>query len=148
MEAKNTSFRENIFFYILIIIITVIGTISYYRFMVNEDYLIRYEGVCDPTIHTCFVGCEDDECTTEYYYSDVVKYAPDLYAECGKNITDCEIANICLPKDKTCTITYCDTKTDNTCDTIIEEPDTQDNNYILPNEKVTLPDNNTNNTNI
>ncbi|PIZ86732.1 hypothetical protein COX93_03360, partial [Candidatus Nomurabacteria bacterium CG_4_10_14_0_2_um_filter_30_12] len=70
--------------------------------------MVSYEGVCDPTIEKCFIGCEDDECTKEYYYSEVQKYAPDLYAECGNDITDCESANICLPEDKECSVSYCD----------------------------------------
>jgi hypothetical protein len=109
---KNINFRDHIFPFILIPAITIVGVISYYRFIVNKDYIVEYEGVCDPEIQQCFVGCEDDECTEQYYYSDMHKYAPDLYAECGEDITDCETASMCLPSDRECSITYCDPMVD------------------------------------
>lgn len=74
--------------------------------------MVEYEGICDPVTEKCFIGCEDDECTIEYYYSEIVKYAPDLQRECGNDITDCEAANICLPNDRECLVTYCDSETD------------------------------------
>lgn len=105
-------YKEHPLKYILIPLIFIVSIISFYRFIIHQDYLVRYEGVCDPTINKCFLGCEDDACTKEYNYSKVVKYAPDIYAECGDNITDCEVASRCLPSDRMCSITYCDTNVD------------------------------------
>ena len=86
---------------------------SYVRFMVFKDYLVAYEGECDPNIHSCFVGCSDDECTETYFYSKMVKHATTLETQCGVDITDCENANICLGENDTdCIITYCDPLTD------------------------------------
>lgn len=107
MKTIHIHFRENIFFYILALFIIVISVVSYYRLIIKNDYLVGYEGVCDPAINKCFIGCEDDTCTEEYYYSKVVKYAPDLFRECGKDITDCETASVCLSNDRKCSVTYC-----------------------------------------
>jgi len=108
--------------YFFAISIIIVSIISYNRFIINNDYFVGYEGVCDPNIEKCFIGCEDDECTEEYYYSQIVKYAPDLYSECGEDITDCKEANVCLPSDRNCSITYCDIETDgDSCSTYIEK---------------------------
>jgi hypothetical protein len=108
----NISFREYYFYYLLLGIILIVGVFSYFRFMVYHDYVVYYEGECNPNVEICFVGCEDDECTEEYYYTEVQKYAPDLLKVCGNNITDCAEANICLSTDQNCSITYCDSEVD------------------------------------
>src|SRR5574343_131847 len=105
---KSINFRNHIFPFVLIPLISIVVFISYNRFVINRDYIVEYEGTCDPYTQQCFIGCEDDECAEPYYYSDIRKYAPDLYAECGEDITACEIANVCLPNDQKCSITYCD----------------------------------------
>lgn len=81
---------------------------SYVRFVVTEDYLVSYEISCDPEEQPCYVGCEDEECTTEYYYSVVEKHATELEKQCGNNIVDCPKAGLCLPEDVSCTISTCD----------------------------------------
>lgn len=108
MDIKQ-NFSDHFFFYILTILVFLSGIFSYNRFIVKQDYRVGYEGICDPTtnINKCFIGCDDDACTEEYYYSKMVKYAPDLYGECGEDITDCEGANFCLPSDRDCSVTYC-----------------------------------------
>ncbi len=120
-------FRKNFFFYILTLLIIIISVVSYNRLFINQNYIIEYEGICDPITENCFVGCEDDECTKEYYYTKMIKYTPDLYKQCGKDITDCESANICLPEDQICSITYCNIKIDKEiCELITKEQDLQD----------------------
>lgn len=122
MKNQNMHLHDHFFFYTLVLLIIVIGIASYFRFIVNQDYLVGYEGVCDPATEKCFKGCEDDACTKEYYYSEVVKYAPDLYRECGKDITDCEAASVCLPDDRKCSVIY-----DNQVESVQEKP-LQNNN--------------------
>jgi hypothetical protein len=93
--------------------------------MVKQDYMVVYEGICDPNSKSCFISCEDDDCTKGHYYSRVEKYAPDLYKECGKDITDCRAASACIPGDHKCSITYCETGVDgNNC----SEANSQNNN--------------------
>lgn len=114
-------FRENILLYTLIPLIVLASTASYYRFMVIHDYIVSYEGTCDPALESCFVGCEDDECTDEYYYTRVERYAANLINFCGNDITDCEEANSCTSGENDCSITYCDPVTDlDQCDDVDE----------------------------
>ena len=127
METKHLNFRNYFFSIILITLIIVVGVISYYRFIVKHDYIVGYEGVCDPTTEKCFVGV-DDTSGKEYYYSKVQKYEPDLYKECGKDITDCKDASVCLPSDRKCSITYCDSKIDGSaCDIPVGKSDNTSN---------------------
>jgi len=129
MDTKtNINATNRVFSYTLVIFIVVAGVFSYYRFMIKQDYMVAYEGACDPAIETCFIGCEDDECATEYYYSSVVKYVPDLYKECGEDITDCDAANVCLPEDRDCSVTYCDPAVDgdDACATRISDQNSTD----------------------
>jgi hypothetical protein len=81
---------------------------SYYRFMVIEDYIAEYEVDCNPEENTCFIGCEDDNCSINYYYSVVTKKASNLLMQCGPDITNCQSAQTCLATDgEDCTINYC-----------------------------------------
>lgn len=134
-------FRNHFFFLILTFVIIIVGVFSYYRFMIKHDYVVGYQGVCDPATGKCFMNCEDDACTKVDYYSEMQKYEPDLYNECGKDITNCDAASVCLPSDRKCSITYCDKSTsddDNVCQTPVgPQSDIQTN-----------PINNPSNTNI
>jgi hypothetical protein len=82
---------------------------SYLRFIDNYDYIVEYEIDCDPEYYSCYVGCDDDECTSEYYYAVTKKYAKNLLAQCGEDITDCDYAQVCFPEEGvSCQISYCD----------------------------------------
>lgn len=93
---------------------------SYVRFIFLNDYVVSYEGVCDPYSYTCFVGCNDEECNDVYYYDRVKKYAPYVQAQCGFDITDCAQAQLCLSEDGgTCEVTYCTENVDS-CENLEE----------------------------
>jgi hypothetical protein len=147
MKIRYTYFREHLLFCVLAPLVIVIGVISYYRFMVSQDYVVAYEGVCDPAQEKCFINCEDNACTKMDYYSNMLKYAPDLYAECGKDITGCDAANVCLPSDRKCSITYCDPKIDgdDTCSTSADKSDTSNDNQVDSGEQKSLQNNDTSN---
>lgn len=125
-------FRDHLLVFILMPAIVVIAIVSYNKFMVNHDYVVSYEGGCDPAVQQCFIGCEDDECAETYYYSQVQKYAQDLYAQCGEDITDCEAANECLLDDRECSVTFCSPEIngDNSCSSPSELEDNEINNNI------------------
>lgn len=108
MKSRRIYFRDHILSIILVPLIIIISVFSYYRFMIKHDYVVGYQGVCDPTTGKCFMNCEDDACTKVDYYDNILKYEPDLYKECGADITDCDDANICLPTDHRCSVSYCD----------------------------------------
>lgn len=115
MKTK-TFFKDYFFSLILVASIIVVSIFSFYRFIIKQDYIVSYEGKCEITSNNCFLECDNDSCTENHYYSKMQKYAPDLYNECGKDITDCANANICLPNDQKCSITYCDPENDgDTC---------------------------------
>jgi hypothetical protein len=80
----------------------------YYRFIVLQDYTVLYEVDCDPLEHTCYIGCEDDECIDEYYYNLVSRKAADIRALCGDDITDCDEAAQCPVEEISCSIDFCD----------------------------------------
>lgn len=101
-------FRNHFLLYTVLPLILIAGFASYYRFMVAGDYIVQYEGECNPSTETCFVWCEDEECTDVYYYTIVENRVKDIFQRCGPDITDCEAASVCLPSDTACTITYCD----------------------------------------
>ena len=122
-------FSNHIFFYsiVLCLVITIIA--SFYRFIIKNDYLVYYESPCDPNTKSCFESC-DDNCT---YYMKVQKYAPDVFVQCGKDITDCKSASVCLPSDRKCSITYCNPKIDENCDKITNVvPSDEQNNINKP----------------
>ncbi len=92
---------------------------AYVRFMVIHDYNLTYEGTCEAEDQVCFIGCEDDECNSEYYYSKVTKYAPNLYKECGTDVSQCEAAYSCKDDEVGCDITYCNPNIEaDLCETI------------------------------
>jgi hypothetical protein len=135
---------RNHLFFILIPIIIVVGYFSFNRFLIKHDYIVSYEGTCDPIVSKCFVGCEDDSCTTKYFYSKIQKYAPDLYNQCGKDITDCEQANVCIPSDRVCSITYCNPEVDgDICSEILTEETINDTEFSSTEDNL-LPINNKN----
>jgi hypothetical protein len=106
MKLK-VNLNTHFFLYIMVLLVIIVIFVSFYRFVIKQDYFVWYEGACDPAIESCFVGCEDDDCTNEYYYSQIHKYAPDLYEKCGEDITDCPEANMCLATDRECFIIFC-----------------------------------------
>ena len=116
-------FRQHFFLCTLIAFLSFAVAVSYVRFMVLHDYVVAYEGDCDPYAESCFIGCEDDECTEQYYYSSIQKYAPNVQAQCGTDITDCDAAYTCLSEDGSdCEISYCDPVIDgeDACETLTE----------------------------
>lgn len=117
-------FRDHFLLYTLIPLTILLAVASGYRFMIKYDYDVMYEVECDPATQVCFIGCGNDECTETYYYAEVQKYAADLRAQCGDDITGCEASTQCLPGDRNCSVTYCDPETDGeSCELIVGEPE-------------------------
>jgi hypothetical protein len=107
-----TATLNNLLILCLVLACSFVAVASFIRFFVNRDYIVSYEGSCEPQIATCFSGCKNDDCTDTYYFAKVQKYGEDLYTECGDGITSCQQANICLLTDRECSVTYCDAKID------------------------------------
>lgn len=113
---KKINYKDFYFNYLIIIAIIIIILMSYFRFIINNDYIVYYEGECDPYLNSCFIGCDNDDCTEEYYYKRIEKNASDLLEQCGENILVCDQSNFCLDSDRFCSIEYCDSEIqDNEC---------------------------------
>ena len=126
MIIKKTKFFEDILVFALVPAFIIVLLISYNRFMIRHDYLIGYEVVCNPAINSCFVNCESGDCI---YYKKIIKYAPDLYKECGNDIRNCETANLCLSSNQHCSVTYCEEGISNSiCSASIAGPVTDGGN--------------------
>ncbi len=112
MNKIFTHFYRHTFSYTVALLFFIVGIVSYNRFIVNRDYMVAYEGECNPNTESCFVICDDDACSQKHYYSKIQKYAPILYEECGEDITDCKLANECVFGDTKCSIVYCKVEVD------------------------------------
>lgn len=87
--------------------------------MVLHDTIVSYEGYCDETTESCFVGCEEEinnqaDCPEDsvYYFTEIERKASNLIKLCGDSIIDCETADYCPESEFDCTVTYCDPKFD------------------------------------
>ena len=111
-----STLQEKILLGALLTLLALTVSASYYRYIVTLDFLVTYEIDCNPTEESCFVGCEDDECTTEYYFSEIEREAQWLQMMCGENITDCAIMNTCTESENHCVLTTCNAQvTSNNC---------------------------------
>lgn len=80
----------------------------YFRFVVHKDYLITFESDCDPYLEKCFVGCEDEECNEEYFYTLMTREATEVEDLCGVDITECDEVYSCpLNREVFCQVEYC-----------------------------------------
>lgn len=112
-------FKKYFLIYTIVPFLILVSAASYYRFMVLNDYMVSYEGVCDPLTEHCFIGCEDEECSIEYYYTEIRRHAVDIYNLCGNDISDCDAAQSCSLSDRACSITHCDvTVLDASCERV------------------------------
>lgn len=107
-------FKKNVFIIILLPMIIALFAASYIRFMVLHDYMIEYHIECNPQISSCFISCDNDDCSEKSYYAKIKKYAPNIFAQCGKDITNCDNAKVCLPEnDNNCSTLFCNTTISN-----------------------------------
>ncbi|MAZ56676.1 hypothetical protein CL653_02710 [bacterium] len=113
---KNLIKNNILLFTILPILILSIAA-SYLRFMVLYDYLVTYEGPCDPEVEVCFEYCETEECDDPFYYSWIEREASELIAICGElDILSCDASQECQISDKTCSISFCNSTVDTNCE--------------------------------
>jgi hypothetical protein len=104
MDSSSVN-RALVVFVCTLAVLTI--SASFYRYVVTKDFLVTYEIDCDPAISICYVGCEDDACTEEYYYQEIERYAPTLLGLCGADISECDAANTCMINEVQCTLASC-----------------------------------------
>ena len=117
-------FCKNYFFSsITIILLLLLVGASYVRFIHLQDYLVSYEGTCDPYSESCFEECDNPECTETYFYTLIERHATELYQFCGPDVSECDTAYECQENAGVCSITYCDPEIDgeDTCVSLTEE---------------------------
>ena len=117
-------FRKHFLFFTLLPLLLLSIAASYYRFSVLEDYRVAYEVDCDPETSSCYIGCEDDECTEVYYYNYIQRDADTIMNLCGPDITDCDAAAACGNDEPNCSIEFC--SVDEECDLIFDTNDFSD----------------------
>lgn len=108
---STDTLKKNYFAYLVAIMTILLASASLYRFYIQQDYLVAYEGDCDPATESCYLYCEDDECTEPFYYSVIERGAATLYDMCGPDVTECDKAYSC-EGDETCAIYFCDPEID------------------------------------
>ncbi len=127
MNTLIQLFRVHFFSYTIVVLLILAISVSFYRFMVIRDYIVSYEGNCDPYTESCFVYCEDDECTEPVYYSTIERQANEIFERCGEDVTLCNDAYECQPDVEICTITFCNPIIDNeSCESLTEEDYVED----------------------
>mgnify|MGYP000088151342 FL=1 len=102
------NFKRYILLYTIIPMLILAVSASYFRFMVSQDYLVTYEGFCDPYTESCFIYCEDETCTDPFYSTSITRKAAAVFSVCGEDITDCEAADVCTDNETECSVLYCD----------------------------------------
>lgn len=114
---------KNHFFKYIVTILTILAVgASYYRFMVSYEYLVSYEGDCNPYTESCFLYCEDDECSDPFFYSIIERQAHEVRALCGEDVTTCDAAYECQDDVDVCTVYYCDPVLDgDECEILTED---------------------------
>ena len=116
-------FKRNIFFYTTVLLLILTISASYYRFMISYDYLVTYEGDCDPYSSVCYQYCEDDECTEPFHHTWMTRGAATLKENCDEDITMCDFAYECTPTEEFCEIAYCDLELEADECELLEEAD-------------------------
>ncbi len=130
----NTSKILTIVFVLLVL--TSVG-VAYYRYMVQNNFLVKYQTPCDPAVESCFVyECdpEADECTGDpeedtTYYSLMYRLANNIPA-CDVEVEgDCDKAYTCPVGEEGCEIVTCNDET-----SVAEESDCSDPGDFITEE--------------
>lgn len=115
-------FKSHILLFTIVPLFILFVAASYVRFMIQLDYLVSYEGECDPYTESCFLYCEDEECSDPFYYTTIERQAKEIYDRCGLDVSECEEAQTCQSDVAVCNITYCDINDPQTeCETLNNE---------------------------
>ncbi len=108
MNKMFSILTKNFFIISLSFFLILFVSVSYFRFIYHKDFEVTYESICNPISESCFIGCEDEECTQTYPYKYMRKHATDITNYCNDDISTCAAAQYCTNKDRICEIKYCD----------------------------------------
>lgn len=116
--------KKHYFLYTILLLLFLSVLASTYRFSIIHDYTIYDEFECDPSTDSCFLYCEDEECSEPWYYVEVERDAGNLLQFCNGNLITgytesedpeispepifCDALYECQPDEFPCELTYCD----------------------------------------
>ena len=112
--------KSKIFFIVFFLLIMTSVALTYYRYIVQRDYIIEAEMECDPYTEACFTYvCDpevdgEDVCTGDpvedtSYYKIINRNAKNIPL-CDPNAEDCE-AFVCPEGEEECEMILCDPAT-------------------------------------
>lgn len=115
--------KRYILLYVTVILLMLLVGSAYLRFFVLNDYIIAYEGDCDPYTESCYLFCEDESCTEPFYYSIIERNAAEVQALCNtSDVTTCDDAYFCPDDGTFCSVEYCDqTESSDECEYLTED---------------------------
>lgn len=93
---------------ILSTMLIVVSIMNYYRTFVLKDYFVTLEVPCRDE-GNCFFGL--DENGEEYTFNIIKLKAYNLFSQCGKDVSECEVK--CLEDDEECTLSDCSNNLNN-----------------------------------
>ncbi len=99
--------KESIFYFSVFVLILLSFFATYYKYGILKDYIVAYEAECDPSTESCYVGCSDDNCESNYYFKIIEKKAFDLFRSCGNAVINCDDAQFCSESDSFCNVIIC-----------------------------------------
>jgi hypothetical protein len=99
--------KSKILVWVFVIALIISVGATYYRYVVNRDYIIFAHVECDPKIESCFyTPCEGIDCPAEIeYYKKINKKAFNIEL-CDSENPECQPL-VCQPNEKDCEITNC-----------------------------------------
>lgn len=109
--------KSKVFFLVFFLLIVGSIAVTYYRTIVQRDYMIQAESDCDPYTEACFIYVcdpEAEECTGDpvedtWYYKLIDRNAKNMPL-CDPSDESCEVLT-CPEGEADCTITFCDPTT-------------------------------------
>jgi len=111
------SYLQKNFFWFTLVLLTIFATgASYVKFVSIHDYTIYDEIECDPYTASCFLYCEDEECTEPFYYAEIIRQANNYVAYCGStDYFDCDASYGCMEEESECEVTFCESSPESEC---------------------------------
>jgi hypothetical protein len=109
--------KSKIFFLVFFLLIIGSVGVTYWRIMINRDYIISASQECDPATEACFVSsCDpesDEECAATpeeertSYYKIIKKNAKNI-PPCDAQKDECPAELTCADGEAECSFEYCD----------------------------------------
>jgi hypothetical protein len=121
IPETNRPRAEKIFFIILGLLIFGSVTVTYYRIMIQKNYIIEAQADCDPYVQKCFVwqcdpasDVDGEKCTgdaeADIWYYELVERNASKIPLCDPNDENCKALE-CEDGELECQYIFCDDKT-------------------------------------